>query len=46
MLVLEGRPDALTAARMLARGAAPIHLTVTGATAARYASQPAPSVTS
>ncbi len=29
--------DALTAARMLARGAAPIHLTVTGATAARYA---------
>ena len=39
MLVWEGRPDALTAARMLARGAAPIHLTVTGATAARYASQ-------
>ncbi|SPT55507.1 AGE family epimerase/isomerase [Schaalia odontolytica] len=39
MLVWEGRPDALTAARMLARGSAPIHLTVTGATAARYASQ-------
>lgn len=33
MRVWEGRPDALTAARMLARGAAPIHLTVTGATA-------------
>ena len=33
MLVWEGRPDALTAARMLARGAAPIYLTVTGATA-------------
>ena len=46
MLVWEGRPDALTAARMLARGAAPIHLTVTGATAARSASQPAPSATS
>ena len=46
MLVWEGRPDALTAARMLARGAAPIHLTVTGATAARYASQPTPSATS
>ena len=46
MLVWEGRPDALTAARMLARGAAPIHLTVTGATAARSASQPAPSASS
>ena len=33
MRVWEGRPDALTAARMLARGAAPIYLTVTGATA-------------
>ena len=33
MRVWEGRPDALTAARMLARGAAPIDLTVTGATA-------------
>ena len=33
MHVWEGRPDALTAARMLARGAAPIDLTVTGATA-------------
>lgn len=33
MRVWEGRPDALTAARMLARGATPIHLTVTGATA-------------
>ena len=46
MLVWEGRPDALTAARMLARGAAPIHLTVTGATAARYASQASQSVPS
>ena len=46
MLVWEGRPDALTAARMLARGAAPIHLTVTGATAARYASQASQSVSS
>lgn len=46
MLVWEGRPDALTAARMLARGAAPIHLTVTGATAARSASQSTPSATS
>ena len=46
MLVWEGRPDALTAARMLARGAAPIHLTVTGATAARYASQASQSATS
>ena len=35
MRVWEGRPDALTAARMLARGAAPIDLTVTGATMAR-----------
>jgi len=39
-------PDALTAARMLARGAAPIHLTVTGATAARYASQASQSASS
>lgn len=46
MLVWEGRPDALTAARMLARGAAPIHLTVTGATAARYASQASQSASS
>ena len=46
MLVWEGRPDALTAARMLARGAAPIHLTVTGATAARYASQASRSASS
>ena len=46
MLVWEGRPDALTAARMLARGAAPIHLTVTGATAARSTSQSTPSATS
>ena len=40
MLVWEGRPDALTAARMLARGAAPIYLTVTGATARASASSP------
>ena len=40
MLVWEGRPDALTAARMLARGAAPIYLTVTGATARARASSP------
>ena len=46
MLVWEGRPDALTAARMLARGTAPIHLTVTGATAARYASQASQSASS
>ena len=46
MLVWEGRPDALTAARMVARGAAPIHLTVTGATAARYASQASRSASS
>ena len=46
MLVWEGRPDALTAARMLARGAAPIHLTATGATAARYASQASQSASS
>ena len=39
MRVWEGRPDALTAARMLARGAAPIHLTVTGATARAGASR-------
>ena len=38
MRVWEGRPDALTAARMLARGAAPIYLTVTGATAMAGAS--------
>ena len=46
MLVWEGRPDALTAARMLARGAAPIHLTVTGATAARYAAEASRSASS
>ena len=46
MLVWEGRPDALTAARMLARGAAPIHLTVTGATAARHAAQASRSASS
>ena len=40
MRVWEGRPDALTAARMLARGAAPIYLTVTGATARASASSP------
>lgn len=39
MRVWEGRPDALTAARMLARGAAPIYLTVTGATARAGASR-------
>ena len=38
MRVWEGRPDALTAARMLARGAAPIYLTVTGSTAMAGAS--------
>ena len=38
MRVWAGRPDALTAARMLARGAAPIYLTVTGATAMAGAS--------
>ena len=38
MRVWEGRPDALTAARMLARGTAPIYLTVTGATAMAGAS--------
>ena len=40
MLVWEGRPDALTAARMLARGSAPIYLTVTGATARAGAPSP------
>ena len=39
MRVWEGRPDALTAARMLARGAAPIYLTVTGTTARAGASR-------
>ena len=39
MRVWEGRPDALTAARMLARGAAPIYLTVTGAPARAGASR-------
>ena len=39
MRVWEGRPDALTAARMLARGAASIYLTVTGATARAGASR-------
>ena len=39
MRVWEGRPDALTAARMLARGAAPIYLTVTGAAARAGASR-------
>ena len=40
MRVWEGRPDALTAARMLARGSAPIYLTVTGATARAGAPSP------